>query len=90
MSYLGLVSLLVREYDEAIQFYTQKLDFRLEEDAPGPDGRRWIVLKPKAATETGILLVRARNEAMRERLGQQVSQCTHACNLHFLILDLVA
>ena len=73
MSYVGLFSLLVHDYDEAIEFYTKKLDFRLEQDNPRPDGRRRVVLKPKGAKETGILLVKAANEQMKSLVGQQVT-----------------
>ena len=42
--FLGAVSLVVRDYDEAIAYYTQVLGFRLVEDSPRGPGRRWVVV----------------------------------------------
>jgi catechol 2,3-dioxygenase-like lactoylglutathione lyase family enzyme len=59
---IALVSLLVRDYDEAIDFFVKHLGFTLVEDAPstGDDGRpkRWVVVRPSDA-ETGLLLSEA-------------------------------
>lgn len=67
---LGLISLLVADYDEAIEFYTQKLGFDLLEDSPQGD-KRWVVVRPKGATETAILLAKASNELQKQQIGQQ-------------------
>ncbi|MDP2389893.1 MAG: VOC family protein, partial [Acidobacteriota bacterium] len=65
MSHLELVSLVVREYDPAIDFFVRILGFELVEDVPSltNDGRpkRWVVVRPAGAT-TGILLARADGE----------------------------
>ncbi|MET8244437.1 VOC family protein [Streptomyces sp. NPDC005202] len=46
MRCIALVTLVVDDYDEAIRFYTEALGFRLVEDAPRPDGSRWVVVAP--------------------------------------------
>ncbi|MET7443210.1 VOC family protein, partial [Streptomyces sp. NPDC005568] len=48
MRRIALVTLVVDDYDEAIRFYTEALGFRLAEDAPRPDGSRWVVVEPGA------------------------------------------
>lgn len=60
--YLGAVALLVRDYDEAIAFYTEQLRFRLLEDTPMEPGKRWVVLAPPGSAETRLLLAEATPE----------------------------
>jgi len=67
---LGLISVLVADYDEAIGFYTQKLGFELVEDSPQGD-KRWVVVRPKGATETAILLAKASTEQQKQQIGNQ-------------------
>ena len=70
MSSLGLVALLVRDYDEALGFYVGKLGFDLVEDtAMGPD-KRWVVVRPPGG-ETGLLLAKAANGSQAASIGQQ-------------------
>ncbi|GAA4792020.1 VOC family protein [Streptomyces ziwulingensis] len=73
MSRLALVTLVVDDYDEAVRFYTEALGFRLAEDAPRPDGSRWVVVEPPGApgTGTGLLLARAKDGEQRARVGDQ-------------------
>ncbi|MET8829244.1 VOC family protein [Streptomyces sp. NPDC004610] len=75
MRRVALVSLVVDDYDEAIRFYTEALGFRLAEDAPRPDGSRWVVVEPNPegaeGTGTALLLARAKGEAQRARIGDQ-------------------
>ncbi|WP_369368235.1 VOC family protein [Streptomyces sp. CG4] len=77
MRRVALVTLVVDDYDEAIRFYTEALGFRLAEDAPRPDGSRWVVVEPGPqgrnahAAGTGLLLARAKDEAQRSRVGDQ-------------------
>ncbi|MFG2965473.1 MULTISPECIES: VOC family protein [unclassified Streptomyces] len=73
MRRVALVTLVVGDYDEAIRFYTEALGFRLVEDAPRPDGSRWVVVEPGAegAAGTGLLLARAKDEEQRARVGDQ-------------------
>ena len=54
---LGLVSLVVRDYDEALAFFVGTLGFRLVEDSPVPEqGKRWVVVSPPGAAESQLLL----------------------------------
>ena len=67
---LGLISVLVADYDEAIEFYTQKLGFELVEDSPQGE-KRWVVVRPQGAVETAILLAKASNEQQTQQIGNQ-------------------
>lgn len=67
---LGLISVLVADYDEAIHFYTQKLGFELLDDSP-QGNKRWVVVRPKGATETALLLAKASNEQQKQQIGNQ-------------------
>lgn len=66
MMHIGLFTIVVREYDEAIDFYTNKLGFELVCDEPREDGKRWVVVRPQGAA-TGILLRGLRRGAARRR-----------------------
>jgi catechol 2,3-dioxygenase-like lactoylglutathione lyase family enzyme len=74
MSHLSLVALVVREYDPAIDFFVNVLQFELVEDVPSltNDGRpkRWVVVRP-AGAETGILLARADGDRQTQVVGDQ-------------------
>jgi len=59
---LGQLSLLVRDYDEAIQYYTQVLDFELLEDTRMSESKRWVRVSPPGST-CHLLLAKAANEA---------------------------
>lgn len=69
--HLGAVALLVRDYDEAIAFYTQRLRFGLVEDVALAPGKRWVVLAPPGAGETRLLLARADTPAQAAQVGNQ-------------------
>jgi len=70
--YLGLVSLVVRDYDEAIAFYVEKLGFTLTEDTYQPaQDKRWVVVSPPGAKESRVLLARATSEHQASRVGDQ-------------------
>nr|BFD86416.1 VOC family protein [Streptomyces sp. Xyl84] len=72
MRHIALVTLVVDDYDEAIRFYTGALGFRLVEDAPRPDGSRWVVVAPGEADHgTALLLARAKGDQQRARVGDQ-------------------
>ncbi|RMI38390.1 VOC family protein [Streptomyces triticirhizae] len=72
MRRLGLVTLVVPEYDEAIAYYTEVLGLTLREDRLlAPDGKRWVVVAPDPEAETGLLLARAVGERQRARVGDQ-------------------
>ncbi|MFF8841750.1 VOC family protein [Streptomyces sp. NPDC015127] len=72
MPVIALVSLVVRDYDEAIAFYTGALGFDLVEDTGRGDSSRWVVVRPPGAPDgTGLLLARAKNDAERASVGAQ-------------------
>ena len=70
--HLGLVSVVVRDYDEAINFYVDILGFTLVEDTPVPEQKkRWVVVAPPGARESRLLLARAVGEHQSSRVGDQ-------------------
>lgn len=74
MPHLALVSLVVRDYDEAIAFFVGTLGFTLEEDRFQPEqNKRWVVVAPPGAPAGGcrLLLARAGNDEQRSRIGSQ-------------------
>jgi catechol 2,3-dioxygenase-like lactoylglutathione lyase family enzyme len=71
MSHLGQTTLLVRDYDDAIAFFVDALGFTLVADDDMGDGKRWVVVAPDAAAQTGILLARAVGDAQQAALGHQ-------------------
>ena len=70
MSQLGHVTYLVRDYDEAIAYFTQALRFRLVEDSPQGGGKRWVVVMPPDGG-TGLLLAQATTQAQQAAVGRQ-------------------
>jgi catechol 2,3-dioxygenase-like lactoylglutathione lyase family enzyme len=68
---LAQISLLVADYDEAIDFYTKKLDFELLEDTKMSETKRWVVLAPKNSTGCRLLLAKAVGEEQISRIGNQ-------------------
>ena len=74
MSRIGAVSLLVRDYDEALAFYVGKLGFTLIEDSFVPEqNKRWVVIEPPGANGQGakLLLARGANPEQVSRIGNQ-------------------
>ena len=65
---LHAVTYLVRDYDEAITWFTNKLRFALLEDAPLPDGKRWVRVGPPSDGVT-LLLAKAVNDHQRAAIG---------------------
>lgn len=65
------IALLVKDYDEAIAFYTVKLKFRLVEDSRLTDSKRWVLLSPPGSGSCQLLLARAANEEQSTRIGNQ-------------------
>jgi catechol 2,3-dioxygenase-like lactoylglutathione lyase family enzyme len=70
MTRLGAVSLLVRDYDEAIAFYVGKLGFVLSEDTDMGGGKRWVTVTPTGG-QTALLLARASTPDQAARVGDQ-------------------
>ena len=65
------VSLIVEEYDEAKDFYIQKLHFTLIEDIALGEGKRWVLIAPPGSTGCNLLLAKAANEEQKSRVGNQ-------------------
>lgn len=68
---LGYVALVVRDYDEAITFYTQSLGFQLHEDTDLGGGKRWVRVRPPGSPGTDLLLAKAVNPEQASRIGNQ-------------------
>lgn len=66
------VALVVREYDEAIEFFTRKLDFQLIEDSYQPaQDKRWVLVAPPGSNGVQLLLARATTPAQEAAIGNQ-------------------
>lgn len=66
------IALVVKDYDEAIAFYTKKLNFELIEDTYQPEqDKRWVVIAPPGSSGTTILLARASNDTQEAFIGNQ-------------------
>jgi len=66
------IALVVRDYDEAIEFYTKKLNFKLIDDTYQPEqDKRWVVVSPPGSSGTTLLLARASNPIQEEFIGNQ-------------------
>ena len=72
---IGYISVVVRDYDEAIAFFTQSLGFELVEDSPSTDrlgrDKRWVMVAPPGSHGTKILLARASTPEEASRVGNQ-------------------
>ena len=67
---VATITILVREYDEAIAFFTGALGFALEEDTPLGGGKRWVTVRPRGGG-CRLLLARAEGPAQQARIGDQ-------------------
>lgn len=65
------IALLVKDYDEAIEFYTKKLDFKIIEDTKLAEEKRWVMVAPHGAKECCLLLAKAANRQQAESTGNQ-------------------
>ncbi|PYS86678.1 MAG: hypothetical protein DMF62_15135 [Acidobacteria bacterium] len=66
------IALVVRDYDEAIEFYTKKLNFELIEDSYQPEqDKRWVVISPPGSNGTTLLLARASKPEQKAFIGNQ-------------------
>ena len=65
------IALVVADYDQAIRFYTEKLDFVLIEDAPQTETKRWVLIAPKNSDGCQILLAKAVGDEQMSRIGNQ-------------------
>ena len=65
------IALVVRDYDEAIEFYTQKLKFDLIEDTKLSEEKRWVLVRPKGDSGCCLLLAKGANEKQNASIGNQ-------------------
>jgi len=68
---LFLVTLVVDDYDRAKAFYCEALDFECLQDEVQPEGKRWVVVKPKGGDGAAFLLAQAASETQRAAIGNQ-------------------
>lgn len=68
---LARIALVVKDYDEAIAFYTQQLHFTLIEDTLLTPTKRWVVVAPPGSDGCCLLLAKAANEEQQSRVGNQ-------------------
>ncbi len=65
------IALVVADYDEAIKFYTEQLDFVLLEDTPQSETKRWVLVAPKNSDGCQLLLAKAVSDEQTSRIGNQ-------------------
>ena len=65
------IALVVRDYDEAIHFYTEILPFELIEDTQLSDTKRWVIVAPRGSNSCSLLLAKAASEEQASRIGNQ-------------------
>lgn len=70
---LAHVTFLVRDYDEALNFFTDALGFRVVEDSPLPGGKRWLLVAPPASRGTNLLFAQADDSAQLLQVGHQAA-----------------
>lgn len=68
---IARITLIVPDYEPAIAFYCGALGFDLVEDLDMGGGKRWVLVRPKGATETALLLARAADAGQAEAIGRQ-------------------
>ena len=69
--HIAHIALVVNNYDEAIQFYTEKLNFTLIEDTKLSETKRWVMVAPKGKGQCCLLLAQAATEEQKSRIGNQ-------------------
>jgi catechol 2,3-dioxygenase-like lactoylglutathione lyase family enzyme len=86
MRKISQVTLLVRDYDEAIRFFTQALRFELLEDTPLAGGKRWVRMAPSSTAGMALLLAKAatakQERAVGNQTGGRVFMFLHTDNFH--------
>jgi len=65
------IASVVADYDEAIKFYTEKLDFTLLDDTPQSETKRWVKVAPLGAEECSLLLTKAVGDEQTNHVGNQ-------------------
>jgi len=83
---LGCVSLVVRDYDEALAFFTQSLGFTVVEDSLAKDrngeNKRWVLVRPPGSRGTDLLLARASTPEDTGRIGNQTMRPRVSVSAH--------
>ena len=69
--HIAHIALVVNDYDEAIQFYTKKLNFILKEDTILSETKRWVIVSPPGSGSCSLLLAKAATEEQKTRIGNQ-------------------
>jgi catechol 2,3-dioxygenase-like lactoylglutathione lyase family enzyme len=69
--HIAHITLVVKDYDEAIQFYTEKLDFKVIEDVTLSESKRWVLISPTGSDECCLLLGKAVGPEQLSRIGNQ-------------------
>ena len=69
--HIAHIALVVDDYDEAIQFYTNKLNFTLKEDTVLSETKRWVIVTPPGSIGCSLLLAKAANDEQKVRVGNQ-------------------
>jgi catechol 2,3-dioxygenase-like lactoylglutathione lyase family enzyme len=69
--YIAHIALVVNDYDEAIDFYTQKLGFIIIEDSVLSEAKRWVLIAPDERAQCYILLAKAANNEQKQAIGNQ-------------------
>jgi catechol 2,3-dioxygenase-like lactoylglutathione lyase family enzyme len=69
--HIAHIALVVKDYDEAIAFYTEKLDFQLLENTKLSEEKRWVLIAPPGGKECSLLLAKAANEKQAASIGNQ-------------------
>ena len=68
---IAYITLVIRNYDEAIDFYIKKLHFNLIEDTKLAEEKRWVLVAPKGKNSINLLLAEAVNDEQKSRIGNQ-------------------
>lgn len=69
--FIARLALVVKDYDEAINFYTRKLGFRLLEDSPLSETKRWVIVAPPGTGQCSLLLAKANGPEQLKTVGNQ-------------------
>jgi len=69
--FIALISLIVDDYDRAIDYYTNKLNFILKEDTKLYDEKRWVIVSPSGSGSCNLLLAKAATDEQKSRIGNQ-------------------
>lgn len=69
--HIAHIAIVVNDYDEAIEYYCNKLNFTLVEDTHLSETKRWVVVAPSGSSSCSVLLAKAANDEQRSRVGNQ-------------------